>query len=306
MEEDRLTKLNDVEIEDTFAECFDIWISRVLITATSPQWAMIAAQTATGFSTSMIMCPSEAAIEKMVSPNETPDGRPGVIIQICHTSKKKLRAQLLERIGQCILTCPTTAAFNALDDPEVEFKTGSNLRYFGDGFQKKATLNDRELWKIPVMEGEFLIERIFGAKKGIAGGNLILIGDSPENTLKAAESSVNAIKNIDFTITPFPGGICRSGSKVGSLKYPKLLASTNHIFCPTIKDLVPDTKLSENENCVLEIVINGLTVDAVSNAMANAIKEAVKTPGLIKITAANYEGKLGKHKIYLHKILEPK
>jgi len=177
-----MPKLENVEIEDTFAEGFKMWISRVLITAATQKWALIAARTATGFGTSIIMSPAEAAIEKVVSPEDTVDGRPGVIIQICHTKKKLLAKQLLLRLGQCVLTCPTTAAFCAMDDTPADelFKTGANLRYFGDGFEEKVNLYGRDLWKIPVMEGEFLIDSEFGGKKGVAGGNLLLIGDDPE------------------------------------------------------------------------------------------------------------------------------
>ncbi|MFX1520698.1 MAG: formylmethanofuran--tetrahydromethanopterin N-formyltransferase [Promethearchaeota archaeon] len=297
-------QLENVEIEDTFAEGFKIWISRVLITAATQEWALTAARVATGFGTSIIMSPAEAAVEKVVSPNETIDGRPGVIVQICHTKKKLLAKQLLERLGQCVLTCPTTACFCAMDEYDEFFKTGANLRYFGDGFEEKVNMYGRELWKIPVMEGEFLIDSEFGAKKGVAGGNLLLIGDDPEKTLRATEAAVKAIEAVDYTVTPFPGGICRSGSKVGSLKYSKfLIASTNHRFCPTLIGKIDDSKLPANAKSVLEIVINGLTIDTVSKAMSEAIKAAVKVPGLIKITAANYGGELGQFQIYLKDLI---
>jgi formylmethanofuran--tetrahydromethanopterin N-formyltransferase len=297
-------RLGNVEIEDTFAEGFKMWISRVLITAATPDWALTAARAATGFGTSIIMSPAEAAIEKIVSPKDTLDKRPGVIIQICHTKKQELAKQLLERIGQCVLTCPTTAAFCAMDTYDEVFKTGANLRYFGDGFEEKVNLYGRELWKIPVMEGEFLVDSDFGGKKGVAGGNLLLIGDNPEKTLKATEAAVKAIGSVDFVIVPFPGGICRSGSKVGSLKYSKfLIASTNHKFCPTLIGKINDSELPANAKSVLELVINGLTVEAVSKAMSEAIKAAVKVPGLIKITAANYGGKLGQYQIYLKDLI---
>jgi formylmethanofuran--tetrahydromethanopterin N-formyltransferase len=297
-------QLKNVEIEDTFAEGFKMWISRVLITAATQEWALTAARTATGFGTSIIMSPAEAAIEKVVSPSETIDGRPGVIIQICHTKKKLLAKQLLARLGQCVLTCPTTAAFCAMDEYDELFKTGANLRYFGDGFEEKVELYGRTLWKIPVMEGEFLIDSEFGAKKGVAGGNLLLIGDDPEKTLEATEAAVKAIETVAYTVTPFPGGICRSGSKVGSLKYSKfLIASTNHRFYPTLIGKIDDSELPANAKSVLEIVINGLTIDAVSKAMSEAIKAAVKVPGLIKITAANYGGELGQFQMHLKDLI---
>jgi formylmethanofuran--tetrahydromethanopterin N-formyltransferase len=296
--------LENVDIEDTFAEGCKMWISRVLITAATPEWALTAARAATGFGTSIIMSPAEAAIEKIVSPEDTLDGRPGVIIQIAHTKKKKLAKQLLTRLGQCVLTCPTTAAFCAMDEYDELFKTGANLRYFGDGFEEKVEMYGRTLWKIPVMEGEFLIDSEFGAKKGVAGGNLLLIGDDPDKTLQATEAAIKAIEAVDFTVTPFPGGICRSGSKVGSLKYSKfMIASTNHKFCPTLIEKVDDTELPVNAKSVLEIVINGLTTEAVSKAMSEAIKAAVKVPGLIKITAANYGGELGQFQFHLKDLI---
>jgi len=292
--------LKDVEIEDTFAEAFPMWVSRVLITAETEEWALTSARAATGFAVSIIMSPAEAGIERTVPPSETPDGRPGVLIHIYHNTGYGLKDQLIRRMGQCVLTCPTTAAFDGMGPRAVKrLKIGSSLRYFGDGFQRKDKVGDRTVWRIPVMEGEFVIEARFGVRLGVAGGNILILAESQKAGLQAAEASVKAIReNVRDVVLPFPGGICRSGSKVGSMKY-KLPASTNHPYCPTLRSIVPETKIPEGVNSVYEIVINGINLRAVREAMKYAVKAAVETPGVVKISAANFGGKLGPYKIHL-------
>jgi len=291
------------EVVDTFAEAFNLWMSRILITAKNEKWARIAASVSTGFATSAIACPCEAGIDKEVAASETPDGRPGVIVMFC-ASKKKLERVLIDRIGQCILTCPTTAVFDALgEEPELTYDTGNKMKYFGDGFQKKGEVAGREVYRIPVMEGEFIIEKDFGAKKGVAGGNFFIMAETEEQGLAAAEAAAEAIQKIDKVILPFPGGICRSGSKVGSLKYKFMQATTNQKYCPTLKGQIEDSELPDEVNSVYELVINGLTLDLVKQAMAAGIKTAINMPGVKKITAGNYGGELGKHFIYLKELL---
>ncbi|MHA1594931.1 MAG: formylmethanofuran--tetrahydromethanopterin N-formyltransferase [Candidatus Baldrarchaeia archaeon] len=297
-------KINGVEIEDTFAEAFQMWMARVLITAESLEWAYTAARSAVGFGTSVIMCPSECGIDVEVPSEKTPDGRPGVTIIICTSKKKSLGEQLLARISQCVLTAPTTAAFNALEDPEITFPTGRQIRYFGDGFEEKGEIGGRTVWKIPVMEGEFIIEETFGGKKGVAGGNFLILSENLKAGLEAAKRAVDVISKVEGVITPFPGGICRSGSKVGSLKYKFMHASTNHQYCPTLREKVTDSKIPEGVNCVYEIVINGLTLESVKEAMAVGIREAAKVPGVKMISAGNYGGKLGQYKIHLHELFK--
>jgi formylmethanofuran--tetrahydromethanopterin N-formyltransferase len=292
--------LRNVEIEDTFAEAFPMWVSRVLITAESEEWALTSARAATGFAVSIIMSPAEAGIERIVPPSETPDGRPGVLIHIYHNAGYGLKDQLIRRMGQCVLTCPTTAAFDGMGPRAVKrLKIGSSLRYFGDGFQRKDKVGDRTVWRIPVMEGEFLIEARFGVRLGVAGGNILILAESQKAGLQAAEASVKAIReNVRDVVLPFPGGICRSGSKVGSMKY-KLPASTNHLYCPALKTIVSETKIPKEVNSVYEIVINGINLRAVREAMKYATKAAAETPGVVKISAANFGGKLGPYKIHL-------
>lgn len=292
-----------LEIQNTFAEMFGMWVGRVLITAEKEKWATIAARTATGFASSIIMSPAEAAIEGTVDSANTPDGRVGTLIQIYHRTRLDLKAQMILRIGQCIMTCPTTAAFDALPEAKRRLKVGRSLRLFGDGFQKRDTLNERKIWRIPVMEGEFVVEDKFGAAKAIAGGNFIIMAQDEPSGLEATEKAVEAINStVEGVIMPFPGGICRAGSKAGSLKY-KLKASTNHPYCPKLRGLVEDTEVSDNVKCVYEIVINGLNLDAVKKAMAEGIKAVVKVPGVVRITAGNYGGKLGPYHAYLKEIL---
>ena len=295
---------NICTIEDTFAEMFPMWAGRILITAANEKWALIAARTATGFASSIIMSPAEAAVETLVSPKETPDGRPGAIIQIYHSSRNGLKHQMGLRIGQCIMTCPTTAAFDALPKAKRRLKVGRSLRLFADGFQKTDEVAGRKVWRIPVMEGDFVVEDNFGAMKAVASGNIIILAKDWKAGLKASEDAKEAIsQNVRGVIMPFPGGICGSGSKVGSVNY-KLPASTNHPYCPTVKKLVPDTEVPDNVESVYEIVINGLNQKVVKNAMAEGIKAAVKVPGVVKITAGNYGGKLGPFRADLKDVLE--
>jgi formylmethanofuran--tetrahydromethanopterin N-formyltransferase len=294
---------NITRIVDTFAEMFPMWAGRVLITAANEKWALIAARTAAGFASSIIMSPAEASVETLVSPEETPDGRPGAIIQIYHSSRGELKHQMSLRIGQCIMTCPTTAAFDGLPKAKRRVKIGRSLRLFGDGFQKKGEVGGRTVWRIPVMEGEFMVEDDFGIMKAVASGNMLILAKDWKAALKASEDAKEAItKNVRGVIMPFPGGLCRAGSKVGSLNY-KLPASTNHQYCPTIRKLAPDSKVPENVGSVYEIVINGLNQKVVKKAMCVGIMAAVKVPGVVKITAGNYGGKLGPYRGVLKEVL---
>jgi formylmethanofuran--tetrahydromethanopterin N-formyltransferase len=289
---------NIVKVQDTFAEMFALWAGRVLITAQNEKWAQIAASLTTGFATSVIAASAEASIERAVPADQTPDKRPGVLIQIYNRDRFELKHQLMERIGQCTLTCPTTAAFNGLTGKRT-LNVGSSLRYFGDGFQKKAMVGGRKCWKIPVMEGNFIVEDGFGAMEAIAGGNFMIFAETQEAGLKASEAAAEAIRTgVSDVIMIFPGGVCRAGSKAGSLKY-KLKASTNHPYCPTLRTLVPDSVVPEGVTCVYEIVVNGLSLDAINKAMKVGVTAAIAVPGVVKISSGNYGGKLGPFKAYL-------
>lgn len=295
---------NEIEVVDTFAEMFPLWAGRVLITADSERWALIGAAAATGFATSVIMSPAEAGIECIVPAERTPDKRVGVVIQIYNSNRFDLKEQMILRIGQCIMTCPTASAFDAMPNAKRKLKVGRSLRLFGDGFERKGIIGKSKVWRIPVMEGEFTIENTFGATEAVAGGNFLILAEDRSSGLKAAEEAVEAIKKkAGAVILPFPGGVCRSGSKAGSLKY-KLKASTNHPYCPRLKEIVNDSELSEDVNCVYEIVINGLTLDDVNKAMSEGIKAAARVKGVVRITAGNYGGKLGPYKAFLKEVLE--
>ena len=273
-----------------------MWGARVIVTAATRQWSRAAAQSMTGFATSVIGCKCEAGIERFLSPEETPDRRPGVSILLFAMDKASVGKRLLERIGQCIMTCPTTACFNGLDGEET-VQVGSQLRYFGDGFQGSKKLADRRFWRIPVMDGEFTVEEAFAVRKAVGGGNIIILGTNEKKTLSAAGAAVRAMETIKDIILPFPNGVVRSGSKVGS-RYKTLPASTNDAYCPTLK-AVTESSLPADVNCALEIVIDGLTEDAVKQAMAAGIQAAAK-PGIRQVSAGNYGGNLGQYKINLH------
>jgi formylmethanofuran--tetrahydromethanopterin N-formyltransferase len=290
--------LNGVEIEDTFAEAFGMWGARVVITAANRKWAREAAAQMTGFATSVIACGCEAGIEGDVE--DTPDGRAGVSVLVFAMGKDALVRQLTNRIGQCVLTCATTACFNGLPGEE-KVVIGGQLRFFGDGFQSSKRIGGRRYWRIPVMEGEFLVENKFGVQHAIGGGNFLILGSNPSVTLQAAELAIEAMQRVPGVIMPFPGGIVRGGSKVGS-RYKFLKASTNDAYCPSLKSVVA-TRLPDDVNSVLEIVIDGLEVPSIEQATRVGIHAAC-IPGICRIAAGNYGGNLGKFKFYLHKVLE--
>jgi len=295
-------QINGVEIEDTFAEAFKMYGSRLLITAVNSRWALEAARSATGFATSVIGCGCEGGIEAEAGPGETPDGRPGVNVLFFTVSREAMEKHLTLRVGQCIMTAPTTACYNNLPGEE-KIVVGGKIRFFGDGLQRSKLLGQRRLWRIPVMEGEFVVEDSFGLQKAVGGGNFLILGENPEVTLAAAERAVSAMRKVRDVIMPFPGGIVRSGSKVGS-RYKFLPASSNTAFCPTVRSRA-DSELPEGVNCVLEVVIDGLSLQAVRRATRAGI-EAACVPGIRKITAGNYGGSLGQYQIRLWETLEGK
>ncbi len=291
-------KLNNAEIEDTFAEAFPMVYTRLLVTAADKQWLDAACNTATGFATSVIGCGVEAGIESYTA--DTPDGRQGANLLFFAMGKKGLEEQLTNRVGQAIMTCPTTAVYNAVES-DAMMEIGSKLRYFGDGFQASKVTGGRRYWRIPVMEGEFVIEEGFGRADGIGGGNFLILADSAKSASDAARAAVEVMDPLPGIILPFPGGVVRSGSKVGS-KYKFLSASTNTEYCPTICRQV-DSKLEKGMNSVLEIVVDGVDSESIDNAMKVGIEAASGVDGVKKITAGNYGGKLGPHHFHLHKIL---
>ena len=293
--------VNSVEIEDTFAEAFAMTAARVVVTAETPGWARTAAQAATGYAASVIGCDAEAAIERELSPDETPDGRPGVSLLLFGFGRKNLEKAVVNRVGQCVLTCPTTACYNGLAPvKDKTIRIGGNLRFFGDGWQFSKKLEGRRYWRLPVMDGEFTCEDVFGTVKGVAGGNFLILARSQATGLAAAEAAVAAIGQVRGVILPFPGGIVRSGSKVGS-RYKKLRASTNDAYGPTLRGVVK-TALPEDAGAVYEIVIDGLDQAAVEEATRAGVRAAC-VPGVVRLTAGNYGGTLGPVHLHLHRLL---
>jgi formylmethanofuran--tetrahydromethanopterin N-formyltransferase len=296
--------VNGVRIDDTFAEAFGMRATAVIITAESARWARQAAETMTGFGTSVIGCGCETSIDRELKREQTPDGRPGVRVLLFAVSTSELAHQLQTRIAQCVLTSPGSACYAGLDGEEP-LKLGDSLRYFGDGWQISKRFGGRHYWRVPVMDGEFVCEGTTGlTKQAVGGGNLLIMGRSPAATLLAAEAAAQAIRAVDDVIMPFPGGIARSGSKIGS-KYPKAKASTNDAYCPTLKGAV-NSALEADIAAVLEIVIDGLTSAAVEQAMRAGMAAVLKLgarKGAARIGAGNYGGKLGPHHYYLKDLL---
>jgi len=293
-------KVNGVAIDDTFAEAFGMSGTALIITADSQKWAMIAAQTMTGFGTSVIGCGAECGIDYEIAASDTPDGRPGVRVLIFGFSPDAILPQLKNRVGQCVLTSPGSACYNGLDSAQ-KLALSSGPRFFGDGWQISKRLGKRRYWRVPVMDGEFTIEDTCGVTtEAVGGGNLLLLGRDRAGVLETAEAAVAAIAKVPDVITPFPGGIVRSGSKVGS-KYQGAVASTNNAFCPTLRGTT-ESELDPDTIAVLEIVIDGLTSKAVSDAMRVGLKAVTDIgagKGVTRVTAGNYGGKLGQHHYHL-------
>ncbi|HEX6668785.1 MAG TPA: formylmethanofuran--tetrahydromethanopterin N-formyltransferase [Gemmatimonadales bacterium] len=296
-------QLNGTAIVDTFAEAFAMWGARVVITAETTEWARAAAQSMTGFATSIIGCKCEAGIEAELPPAETPDGRPGIGVLLFSTSAEGVGKRLVERVGQCVMTCPTTACYNGLEAAAETVVVGGQLRYFGDKHQISKLLAGRRLWRVPVMDGEFLVDERFGIQPAVGGGNILILGRDQAATLRAAEAAVAAMRGAPGAILPFPGGVVRSGSKPKS-RYSFLFASTNDAYCPTLRPLAPATELPEGIGAVLEIVIDGLDLPAVEEAMRRGI-HAAAAAGAVQISAGNYGGGLGQYQIALRPLAEP-
>lgn len=295
---------NGVVIDDTFAEAFPMKASRVVITARTMAWAREAAVVATGFATSVIGCGCEAGIEREIAPNDTPDGRPGISMLLFAMSGKDLAKQIERRVGQCVLTCPTTAVYSGIADGEA-VALGKNLRFFGDGWQISKVIGGVRYWRVPVMDGEFVAQETTVMVKGVGGGNLLLLARDTDTALAAAEAAVAAMRRLPNVIMPFPGGVVRSGSKVGS-KYAALIASTNDAFCPSLFGLVGRSELTPETRCVLEIVIDGLSEADVAAAMRAGMQAGIArgaAGGLLRISAGNYGGKLGPFHFHLHRLL---
>lgn len=298
-------------VEDTYAEAFRSLYAEVLITARYRTWLDHAVAAATGHASSTIMCDCEAGLDRYVGPGAdessggevaTPDGRPGAVVQFHVPRFRKDRVEALERallarISQNVLTCPTARAFS-LQQEEPYYQLGRKIAYFGDGYQRRDERFGRRCWVIPILGGEFVLDRRFGYRDGLMGGNLWLLGESEDAALAAAAAGVVAVQACEGVVTPFPGGVAASGSKAGS-RYSFSIASTFEQFCPSLREVVPDHRLPDGVGSVMEIIINGRDLPALQHATSAAIAAAEACPGLIRISAGNYGGRLGKSFIYL-------
>ena len=293
-------RLHETEIVDTFAEAFGMWAARVVITADSAKWALAAARSMTGFATSVIGCKCEAGIERTLPEADTPDGRPGIAVLLFAMDAEGVGKRLIERVGQCVMTCPTTACFNGLE-AEKTVSVGGKLRFFGDGYQIAKRLGGTRSWRIPVMDGEFLVDDRFGVQAAVGGGNLLILARDQAGALAAAEAAVEAMHAVPGVILPFPDGVVRSGSKVGS-KYKALIASTNDAYCPSLRGIAPRSEVPEEVGCVVEIVVDGLDLEAVRTAMRGGL-EAAASQGAIQVSAGNYGGNLGQYHIALKELV---
>jgi formylmethanofuran--tetrahydromethanopterin N-formyltransferase len=294
--------LGATEVADTFAEAFPMRFARVLITAATDAWALEAARSMTGFATSVIGCKCEAAIERTLDPRDTPDGRPGVGVLLFAMDREGVAKRVLERVGQSVMTCPTTACFDGLPGAERTVPLGQSLRYFGDGFQASKVIAGQRFWRIPVMEGEFLVCESVGVGRGVGGGNLVIGASDADVALAAAQAAADAMRSEGIAL-PFPGGIVRSGSKVGSLTSKSMPASTNHQMAPTLRVQVADTLVPNGVGAMFEIVIDGISEDAVREAMRRGLHAAAGA-GATHVTAANFGGKLGEFHFPLSELRE--
>lgn len=304
--------LNGVRIEDTFAEAFPMRGARAIITAATLGWARTAATAMTGFATSVIACGCEAGIERELSPELTPDGRPGVAVLLFGMDDKAVGSQLQARVGQCVLTCPSAACFAGIEpypatprEGHARVALGKGLRYFADGFQVAKKLGATRYWRLPVMEGEFVVEDEAASVPGVGGGNFLILATAAEAARGAAEEAIEAMRRIEGVIMPFPGGIVRSGSKIGG-KYKGMIASTNDAFCPTLKGQSPNSVLPPEVESVLEIVIDGLSEAAVARATRVGVEAACRrgrAGGIVAVSAGNYGGQLGPYHFHLRQVL---
>jgi formylmethanofuran--tetrahydromethanopterin N-formyltransferase len=295
-------------IEDTYAEAFKSFYVEFLITARDRTWLDHAVAAATGNASSTILCDCEAGLDRYVGPgtaepNLTPDGRPGAVVQL-HVPKfrkdwkQSLERTALVRISQNVLTCPTTSCFNLLDTEEF-YRMGRKVAFFGNGYQKRVERYGRKMWWIPILGGEFVLDRRLGFAPGLMGGNLWLFGKDVDSALAAAEKGAAAVVESPGVIMPFPGGVAASGSKAGS-RYKFAIASTYEKYCPELRG-VPDvdSQVPEGVHSIMEIIMNGRDLEAINAATQAAIAAAQDTPGLVRISAGNYGGRLGKSFIYL-------
>ncbi|MHA1273339.1 MAG: formylmethanofuran--tetrahydromethanopterin N-formyltransferase [Promethearchaeota archaeon] len=294
-------------IEDTYCEAFEGLCIQLQVTAQDAEFLNRAVNSFTALP-STVFGDAEGGIVKWLTEDETIDGRLGAIVQLWVTgtgkkAKAKFYEQLGRRIRQGILVVPTTAVFDYFPkDCETKFDVMNNVGHCGDGYEWIVEKFGRNLINVPIMMGyDFLIEREISYDKGVMGGNLWLFCDTVDSGIKVGREAVKIIAEVDNVCTTFD--VCSAGSKPET-NFPEIGPSTNHPYCPTLKDKLPpeEFKVPEGVNSIPEIVFNGLTLDAVKEAMYKVIDGIIEMDGLIKISAGNYGGKLGKFKIYLREL----
>jgi formylmethanofuran--tetrahydromethanopterin N-formyltransferase len=300
-------------VDDTYAEAFRSIYAEVLITARDRRWLDHAIAAVTGNASSSILCDCEAALDRYVGPGggtyPTPDGRPGALVQFHMPRFRKDRVEALERVllvrlSQNVLTCATASCF-CPDPGENRYRLGRKIAFFGDGHQFRDVRHGRRVWVVPILGGEFVIDRRFGWHDGLMGGNLWFMGRDVDSALLAAERAAEAVAQVPGVIMPFPGGIAASGSKAGS-RYKFSVASTYEAYCPTLREKLGEgSKVPAGVGSVMEIIINGKDLPTIARATQAAIAASVETPGLLRISAGNYGGRLGKSFIYLHPERQP-
>ncbi|MEM2028741.1 MAG: formylmethanofuran--tetrahydromethanopterin N-formyltransferase [Candidatus Bathyarchaeia archaeon] len=296
-------------IEDTYAEAFEGLYFRILVTASDKRILIKAAEDATA-TPSTVIGRIEGGIERWVPKNETPDGRLGVILQFwsgiderkpVEEAVRRFYRELSYRIRQDILVKPFTSVFDACPNPIGKVDTLELIGHCGDGYEWIERRYGREMIIVPIMVPDFKIERFLGYGRGVMGGNFWYMCRTKRAVLEAGRKALRAISQIESVVTPF--NICAAGSKPET-KFPQIGPTTNHPYCPSLKSrLRSESKVPEGVRYIPEIVINGLTLDSVQEAMRAGIRAAMSVKGVVRISAGNYGGKLGKYIISLREIM---
>lgn len=303
-------KADKAEIEDTYAEAFEGIFSRVIVTADDQKTLQKAAEDATA-TPSIVIGRVEGGIERWLSEEETPDKRKGAILQFwgginpkkpLSDSVQKFETELSYRIRQDILVKPFTAIFDALPKFEEKLDMMERVGHCGDGFEWVEKRYEREMIVVPIMVPDFLIERYIGYALGVMGANFWIMCKTKETVKKSGEKALEAISKVEEVIAPFE--VCSAGSKPET-NFPWIGPTTNHPYCPSLKKrLGKESRVPESVNYIPEIVINGISMEAVKKAMKAGIEAVLNVDGVVKVSAGNYGGKLGRYKVYLRELFE--
>jgi formylmethanofuran--tetrahydromethanopterin N-formyltransferase len=297
-----------IEIEDTYAEAFTGIFCRLIVTADDAQTLRSAAEDSTA-TPSVVIGRVEGGIEKWLSEKETPDQRKGAILQFwggidrkasLADSLKKFETELSYRIRQDILVKPFTAVFDALPNAEGKLDVMTRVGHCGDGYEWIEKRHGREVIVVPIMVPDFIIERYLGYAHGVMGANFWVMCKTKMALKKAGEKALEAIHKVNGVVTPFD--VCSAGSKPET-RFPWIGPTTNHPYCPSLKQRLGKVSMvPEGVRYIPEIVINGISMEAVKDAMKAGIEVVLTVDGVVRISAGNYGGKLGEFKIYLREL----